>query len=99
LSSLLLLRVTPTDKLTVEIAERAPGHLSVRMCLPAVATEMLETTAADPIERSQIRARQMATVAVEAIDKAIGQHGGTLTKLGGSEFEIELPLCTQETAS
>jgi len=97
LSSLLLLRVTPSDKLVVEIAESPQRHLSVLMRLPAIATEILEAEAVDPIERSQIRARRMASVAVEAIDKAIGQHGGILTEQG-TGFEIELPLCMQETA-
>jgi PAS domain S-box-containing protein len=96
LSSLLLLRVTPTDKLTVEITARPPGHLSVRMFLPAVATEMLEPPAADTIERGQIRARQMASVAVDAIRTVVKQHGGTLTERGGTEFDINLPLCVLE---
>jgi putative methionine-R-sulfoxide reductase with GAF domain len=98
LSSLLMLRATSTDKLTVEIAERPRGHLNVRLCLPAAAAEIRETPAADPIERSQIRARRMASFAVEAIDKAIGQHGGTLIQHGSSEFEVNLPLCKQEGA-
>ena len=99
LSSLLLLRVTNTDGLTVEIAESAARHLSIVMRLPSLASGVLDIQAADPIKRSQNRARQHASVAVEAIGKAIGQHGGTFTEQSdGRGFEINLPLCREETA-
>ncbi|WFU37250.1 PAS domain S-box protein [Bradyrhizobium sp. CB82] len=98
LGSLLMLRVTPTDKLTVEIAESPPRHLLIRMHLPELAIQVLETQVVDPIERSQIRAREMASVAVEAIEMSIAQHGGTLTEQHGTGFEIRLPLCAEETA-
>lgn len=98
LSSLLLLRVTNTDRLTVEIAESSPRHLSILMRLPSVSSEILDIQAADPIKRSQNRARQHASVAVEAIGKAIGQHGGTFTAHKDSRgFEISLPLYREET--
>jgi PAS domain S-box-containing protein len=98
LSSLLLLRVTNSDKLTVEIAESSPRHLSILMRLPAVASEILETPAVGPIERSRIRARKMDSVAVEAMEKAIELHGGTLTEQDGRGFKINLPLYIEETA-
>jgi hypothetical protein len=98
LGSLLMLRVTPTDKLTVEIAESPPRYLLIRMHLPELAIQVLETQVVDPIERSQIRAREMASVAVEAIEMSIAQHGGTLTEQHGTGFEIRLPLCAEETA-
>ena len=96
LSSLLSLRITPNDKLTVTIAERPQHHLSVSMRLPAMIADTLAPSAADPIEQSQHRARQMASVAVQAIRKAAEQHGGTLTDLDGAGFDFNLPLCAQE---
>ena len=96
LSSLLLLRITPSDKLTVTIAERPPHHLSVSMRLPATIADTLAPPAADPVEQSQHRAREMASVAVDAIRKAAEQHDGTLAELDGAGFEFSLPLCVQE---
>jgi hypothetical protein len=98
LSSLLLLRVTSTDKLMVEVAESSPYRLSILMQLPSIATEDFDLRVVDPIQRSQIRARQMASVAFEAIEKAVAQHGGTLIEHDGKGFEICLPLCSEETA-
>ncbi|BBO12511.1 PAS domain S-box-containing protein [Bradyrhizobium ottawaense] len=96
LSSLLLLRITPNDRLTVTIAERPPHRLSVSMRLPATIADALTPSATDPIEQSQHRARQMASVAVEAIRKAAEQHDGDLIELDGAGFEFNLPLCVQE---
>ena len=96
LSSLLSLRITPNDKLTVTITERQPHRLSVSMRLPATIADTVAPSAADPIEQSQQRARQMASIAVEAIRKAVEQHDGTLAELDGTGFEFELPLCAQE---
>jgi hypothetical protein len=98
LSSLLLLRVTSTDRLMVEITVSSSDRLSIRMQLPAIATEDFDLQVVDPIQRSQIRARQMASVAVEAIEKAVEQHGGTFIEQSGRGFEISLPLCSEETA-
>ncbi|MGY4506963.1 PAS domain-containing protein [Bradyrhizobium sp. USDA 3650] len=99
LSSLLSLRVAPTDRLTVTIAERPPHRLFVSMRIPAVTAQPLDPSAADLIERSQSRARQMASVAVEAIQKAVEQHDGSLTELDGMGFEFDLPLCAQEASA
>ncbi|MBR0700757.1 PAS domain-containing protein [Bradyrhizobium diazoefficiens] len=96
LSSLLSLRITPNDKLTVTISERQPHRLSVSMRLPATIADTVAPSAVDPIEQSQHRARQMASIAVEAIRKTVEQHDGTLAELDGTGFEFELPLCAQE---
>ena len=78
------------------IAERPPHRLSVSMRLPATIADALTPSATDPIEQSQHRARQMASVAVEAIRKAAEQHDGDLIELDGAGFEFNLPLCVQE---
>ena len=97
LSSLLLLRVTNTDKVMVQITRSSPQWLRVLMHLPSASSEILKRQAADPIERSLIRAREMASVAVDTIDKAIQQHGGTLiARQDGMGFELNLPLCREE---
>ena len=93
LKCLLLLRVSPTDKIIVEVETRSQGRLFISLRL---APDEIGIHASPAIERGMSRARLLASTAVEMIETAIEQHGGTLVNKGGAEFEIELPLIAQE---